>query len=206
MGVELAPSSVWSILKRHSIEPSPSRSGQSWSAFLRAQASSVLATDFVHVDTVLLRRLYVLFFIELDTRRVYFAGVTAHPINGWVTQQARNLSFALSQRATPARFLVRDRDTKFTANFDEVFRSQGVQIIKTPIRAPRMNAFAERFVGAVRRECLVHYYEHRPHRSLDQRAPLEQDIEKQQNVNPDPNRIRRRDRIGGLIHEYELAA
>jgi putative transposase len=117
MGVKLAPSSIWSILKRHGIEPSPHRTGQSWSAFLHSHASSIIATDFFLVDTVFLRRIYVLFFIELDTRRVYLAGMTAHPIGPWVTQQARHLSAVLSERATPARFLIRDRDTKFTADF-----------------------------------------------------------------------------------------
>ena len=147
----------------------------------------MLACDFFTVDTVLLRRLYVLFFIELDTRRVYVTGVTANPIGAWVVQQARNLTMVLAERARPVRFLVRDRDAKFTASFDEVFRSERIRIIRTPVRAPRANAFAERFVGTIRRECLDrmlifgrrqlevvlaeyvdHYNGHRPHRSLDQ--------------------------------------
>ncbi len=151
----------------------------------------MLACDFFTVDTVLLRRLYVLFFIELDTRRVYVAGVTANPAGAWVVQQARNLTMVLADRARPVRFLVRDRDAKFTASFDEVFRSEGIRIIRTPVRAPRANAFAERFVGTIRRECLDrmlifarrqleavlaeyvdHYNRHRPHRSLDQASPL----------------------------------
>jgi transposase InsO family protein len=151
----------------------------------------MLACDFFTVDTVLLRRLYVLFFIELDTRRVYVSGVTANPVEAWVVQQARNLTMVLAERACPVRFLVRDRDTNFTAAFDEVFRSEQIRIIRTPIRAPRANAFAERFVGTIRRECLDrmliftrhqleavlaefidHYNRHRPHRSLDQTAPL----------------------------------
>ena len=153
----------------------------------------MLACDFFTVDTVLLRRLYVLFFIELDTRRVYLTGVTAHPTGAWVLQQARNLSYELAERARPVKFLIRDRDTKFTASFDEVFRSEGIRIIRTPIRAPRANAFAERFVGTVRRECLDrmlifgrrhleavvheyvdHYNCHRPHRSLGQQSPQPQ--------------------------------
>src|ERR1022692_4918574 len=153
-GVRLAPSTVWAILRRHGIDPAPRRSGPTWSEFLRAQAATMLACDFFTVDTVLLRRLYVLFFVEIDTRRVYVTGVTASPVGEWVTQQARNLTFLLAERSRAVEFLIRDRDTKFTASFDEVFRSEGVRIIKTPIRAPRANAFAERFVGTVRRECL----------------------------------------------------
>ena len=191
MGVRLPPSSIWGILRRHGIEPSPRWTGPSWTQFLRAQASSMLACDFFTVDTALLRRLYVLFFIEIDTRRVYVTGVTANPVGEWVVQQARNVSSAIAERVRPLRFLVRDRDAKFTASFDEVFRSDGIRIIRTPVRSPRANAFAERFVGTVRRECLDrmlifhrrqlevvlnefidHYNRHRPHRSLGQAPPL----------------------------------
>jgi transposase InsO family protein len=183
----------------------------------------MLACDFFHVDTVLLRRFYVLFFIELDTRRVYVTGVTANPVREWVIQQARNLSSVLAERAVAVRFLIRDRDAKFTASFDEVFRSEGIRIICTPVRAPRANAFAERFVGTVRRECLDrmlvfsrhqleavlsefvdHYNGHRPHRSLDQASPL--GPPPLPISCPDQKRLRRSDRLGGLIHEYELAA
>jgi transposase InsO family protein len=154
LGVVLAPLSVWAILQRNDIDPSPMRSDPTWAEFLRSQASSILACDFFSVDTVLLKRLYVLFFIELDTRRVHVTGVTAYPIGPWVVQQARNLTMALEDRVHPVKFLIRDRDTKFTSSFDEVFRADGIRIIRTPTRAPRANAFAERFVGTVRRECL----------------------------------------------------
>ena len=225
MGVRLAPSSVWAILRRHGIDPTPRRSGPTWSEFLRAQAATMLACDFFTVDTVLLRRLYVLFFIEIETRKVYVTGVTAKPVGEWVTQQARNLSFVLADRPRAARFLIRDRDTKFTASFDEVFRSEGIGIIKTPIRAPRANAFAERFVGTVRRECLdrflifgrrhleqvlveylAHYNQHRPHRSLEQRAPHHMGVKLTPVEEPDPMHLRRSDVLGGLIHEYRLVA
>jgi transposase InsO family protein len=225
MGVRLAASCVWDILHRHGVGPTPERSGQSWAAFLRAQAKTMLACDFFTVDTVLLHRLYVLFFIEVDTRRVYLCGVTAHPVADWVTQQARNLSFVLAERAKAVKFLLRDRDSKFTDRFDEVFRAEGIRVLKTPARAPRANAFAERFVGTARRECLdrllifnrrhletvlaeyiEHYNTHRPHRSLDQRPPLQEKAAPPLVGPIYPRRLRRRDRLGGLVHEYELAA
>jgi putative transposase len=213
------------ILQRHGIEPTPRRSGPTWTEFLRTQASTLLACDFFTVDTVLLRRFYVLFFIEIDTRRTYLAGVTANPVGEWVTQQARNLSMNLAERSRSVGFLIRDRDTKFTSSFDEVFHTEGIRIIRTPVRSPRANAFAERFVGTVRRECLDrslvfgrrhleqvlteyfgHYNEHRPHRSLDQRAPLNLRIALNPIDNPESKQLRRRDVLGGLIHEYRLVA
>jgi putative transposase len=225
MGVALAPSSVWAILRRHGVEASPGRTGPSWAEFLRAQAKATLATDFFTVDTVLLHRLYLLFFVELDTRRVYLAGITAHPVGEWVVQQARNLSSILAEGSGPATLLIGDRDTKYTRSFDEVFRAGGARIIRTPIRAPRANAYAERWVGTVRRECLDrilvlnrrhlqavlveyirHYNSHRPHRSLDQRAPLDEAGQRPRRGPPDGRGLQRRDVLGGLIHEYELAA
>jgi hypothetical protein len=225
MGVALAPSSVWAILHRHGVEPAPRRAGPSWKEFLHAQAKGMLATDFFTVDTILLRRLYVLFFVELDSRKVYLAGVTAHPADDWVVQQARNLTSLLAEGSGPAKFLIRDRDTKFTRSFDNVFRAEATRIIRTPVRAPRANAYAERWVGTVRRECLdrmlvlnrrhleavlaeyiQHYNTRRPHRSLDQRAPLDDAGLRPPAKAPDGLRPRRRDLLGGLIHEYELAA
>jgi len=224
LGISLAPSSIWAILRRYGIEPSPTRSGPTWGEFLRAQASTLLACDFFTVDTVLLRRLYVLFFIEHGSRKVHVAGVTASPTGSWVTQQARQLGWTIGEWTIPAKWLIRDRDTKFTTSFDDVFRSEGMRVIQSPFRAPRANAIAERFVGTARRECLdrmlilgrrhlvavleefvCHYNTHRPHRSLDQVAPCPlrpAGISE----SPDFGQVRRADRLGGLIHEYRLVA
>jgi putative transposase len=181
---------VWQILKDAGIDPAPRRTGQTWRAFLAGQAKTILAADFFHVDTVFLQRLYVLFFIEHGTRRVHLAGITAHPAGAWVTQQARNLLMNLESQADGLKFLIRDRDTKFTAEFDAVFTAMGVRIIKTPAQALRANARAERWIASARRECLDrilvtgerhlrmvldeyadHYNGHRPHRSLHQKPP-----------------------------------
>jgi putative transposase len=190
----------------------------------RSQVEGLLACDFFSVDTVLLRRLYVLFFIEVDTRIVPLAGVTTNPACAWVTQQARNFCFGLAERSSPAKFLIRDRDHKFTSSFDAVFSAEGMRILKIPVRAPRANAIAERFVGTVRRECLdrllvfgrrhlevslaeflEHYNAHRPHRSLSQRAP-QQAGDPAAATEVDASQVRRTDVLGGLIHEYRLVA
>jgi len=224
IGVVLSSSSVWTILRRHGVDPSPTRSGPTRAEFLSSHASSMPACAFCSVDTVLLKRLYVLFFIELGTRRVYVTGVTAHPTGCWVVQQARYLTMALEDRVHPVRFLIRDRDTTFTSSFDEVFRADGIRIIHAAVRAPRANAFAERFVGTVRRECLdrmlilgrrhlervlaeyvVHDKEHRPHRALGQRAPLNAQPPPPIS-DPEPSKVRSTDAVFGLIHDYALAA
>ena len=156
LGCQISASSIRRVLRAHGVDPAPRRASTTWRSFLRRQAAGILACDFFTIDTVWLRRLYVLFVIELGSRRVHLAGVTAHPTGPWVAQQARNLLLDLGDRAAVFRFLIRDRDTKFTRAFDDVWRSTGVQISCTPIRAPNANAVAERWVGTVRRECLDH--------------------------------------------------
>jgi transposase InsO family protein len=228
LGIKLAASTVWTILREAGIEPAPKRLQTSWAEFLRRQAASILECDFLTVDTLFLKRFYVLFFIELATRRVHLAGITTNPDGPWATQQARNLLMQLDEEGVRPRFLVRDRDSKFTRDFDEVFRSAGIRVIKAPARAPQARAHAERWVGTLRRECLdrllifgrrhlervvaaytLHYNEHRPHRSLGQRPPLAEPLPNDNQASGDVIelcRLRRRDRLGGLIHEYQLAA
>ena len=222
LGYTIGASTVWVILQRAGVDPAPKRSALTWRQFLRAQAKSVLAVDFFTVDTVFLQRLYVLLVIEVASRRVHVLGVTAHPMGEWVTQQARNLLMALDDRAGRFRFLVRDRDTKFTAAFDAIFAAEGIEVLRTPVRALRANAYAERWIGTVRREVVDrmlifgyrqlqsvlaeyvdHYNGHRPHRALGQAPPLEPGGPV---VVAPPARIVRRDRLGGLIHEYAQVA
>ena len=221
LGHPIAASTVWTILKAAGLDPAPRRSGPTWQQFLAAQAHAILAVDFAHVDTVFLRRLYVLVVIEHGRRRVHIAGITAHPTGAWVTQQARNLLMDLGDRADRFRFLIRDRDSKFTAAFDAVFTGADIRIISTPVRAPRANAIAERFIGTLRRECLdhlliigtrhltavlreylEHYNGHRPHRALHQQPPAGGTPPRSEAV----IRPLRRDRLGGLIHEYVQVA
>jgi putative transposase len=219
LGLRVSPSTVRRLLLGAGLEPAPRRSGPSWRHFLRQQAASVIACDFFTVETISLRRLYVLFFIELESRRVHFAGCTTNPTCAWVTQQARNLTFTgLFERVC---FLVHDRDSKFTAAFHEVLRGQGIRVIHTPIRAPQANAYAERFVRTVRAECLdwllilgrrhlervlrcytEHYNRERPHRALALVPPEPVDSGRP----PTAGTVQRRDRLGGLIHEYHRAA
>jgi transposase InsO family protein len=219
LGLRVSPSTIRRILLTARSGPAPRRSGPSWQQFLRQQAASMLACDFFTVETISLHRFYVLFFIELESRRVHLAGCTTNPTGAWVTQQARNLSFTgIFERVG---FLIHDRDSKFSGAFDEVFRSEGIKVIHTPIRAPQANAYAERFVRTVRAECLdwllilgrrhletvlriytAHYNRERPHRGL---ALLPPDST---NADPRPSgeEIKRRDRLGGLIREYHRAA
>ena len=154
VGVQVAATTVRSILRQAGIPPTYERAGLCWREFLRAQAQSMIACDFFTVETLWLGRLYVLSFIELGSRHVHFAGCTANPSGTWTTQQARQVTWSLSERLTPIRFLIHDRDSKFSHAFDQVFRSEGVEIIRTPFRAPKANAFAERWVATIRRDCL----------------------------------------------------
>jgi putative transposase len=154
LGVHVSATTVAKILRQAGVSPAGVRAQLSWREFLRAHADSIIACDFFTVETLWLGRLYVLFFLELDSRRVHFAGCTANPDGHWTSQQARQLAWSLTERATPARFLIHDRDSKFSRHFDDVLRSEGVKIIRTPFRAPKANAFAERWVGTIRRDCL----------------------------------------------------
>jgi putative transposase len=222
LGYTIGASTVWTILHRAGVDPAPTRSAVSWRQFLRAQAKGVLAVDFFTVDTVFLKRLYVLFVVEVASRQVHVLGVTSHPVGEWVAQQARNLIMELEDRVGHFRFLLRDRDTKFTAAFDAVFAAEAIEVLTTPVRAPRANAYAERWVGTVRREVLDrmlilgcrqlraalaeyvdHYNVHRPHRALGQAPPLGSC---EPAVFVPAGRVVRRDRLGGLIHEYAQVA
>ena len=217
LGIRVSATSIRRILRHHGLGPVP-RKGPTWSEFLRSQAKSVLATDFFTVDTISLKQLYVLFVIELGTREVRILGVTDHPTAAFVTQVARNLVGDLLDRGRSIKFLIRDRDAKFTAGFDEVFASEGIRVIKTPVRSPKANAYAERWVRTVRtesldwilvlgrrhltgvlREYVRHYNQHRPHRGLHLGVPVPSDNTV---ATPPSFRIDRHDVLGGLIHEY----
>ena len=222
----VAPSTVWEILHAAGIDPAPQRSGPSWQQFLHAQAAGIVAADFLHVDTVLLRRLYVLVFIEHGTRRMHLGGVTANPTGEWTAQQARNLALGLGERFEDVKFLIRDRGSNFTASFDAVFQAAGTRILRTAIQAPRMNATCERLVGTLRRELLdrmlilgeahlrtmlaeyqAHYNTARPHQGIAQRVPDgEHDGGHLTVADLDHERIYREPVLGGLINEYSRAA
>lgn len=221
LGVGISATTIRAILRRAGIDPAPRRSGPTWREFIRAQAKGIVACDFFTVETAWLRTLYVFFAIEVGSRRVLWARSTRNPDSAWVAQQARNLLLELPKGDAP-RFLIRDRDAKFSAPFDEVFRTEGTRIIQTPIRAPQANAYAERWVRTVRAECLDHllilsrrhldrvlaeYVEHynraRPHRGIDLATPEGREGPVLTDGAP---RIHRRDVLGGLIHEYEAVA
>ena len=223
VGVAVSATSVRKVLLEAGLQPAPGRARSSWRAFLRQQAASVLACDFLTVETAFLQRIYVLFFISLATRRIEYIACTSKPDGRWVSQQARNLAIQLGDEH-PFRYLVHDRDTKFSAGFDEVFRTEGIDVIRTPVQAPNANAYAERWVRTLRADCLDrililgrrhlehvlrvyrrHYNEHRPHRAL-RLLPPEGRAPTPLNPRRPSEHLQRRDLLGGLIHEYRAAA
>jgi transposase InsO family protein len=218
LGHRVGRSTIRDLLKRQQVPPAPERArhGPSWHAILRHYQEQVLAANFFGVETALLQTIFVLFFIEVRTRKVFLAGCTRHPTAAWVTQQARNLAWHLQEGRLPVRILLHDRDGKFPASFDAVFRSEGLQVVQTPPPCPQANGYAERWIGSARRECLDHllilhaqhllrvltvytdfYNERRPHQGLDQRCPIPLAR------GPGQGPIARRDVLGGIIHDYE---
>ncbi|MEU6719593.1 integrase core domain-containing protein [Nonomuraea sp. NPDC046802] len=226
LGIKVAPSTVWEILKQAGLDPAPERASTTWADFLRSQADALLACDFIETITLNGQRQYILAVIEHSTRRVRVLGTTAHPSASWVIQAIRNLVMDLHDAGHRAGFLIRDRDGKFPAPMKEILAEAGIKTVLTGIRMPRMNSIMERWVQSCRRElrdrCLLwnehhlrhalreyeHFYNHhRAHQALDQAAPLR--------TVPDPItdpeqiidlNIRRRDRLGGVLHEYSHAA
>jgi putative transposase len=226
LGIKVAASTVWEILREHGVAPAPQRQNTSWAEFLRSQADALLACDFFECRTLAGARLYVFAVIEHATRRIRILGTTAHPTAAWVVQLGRNLVMDLEEVDSRARFLIRDRDARFTQAFDVVLADAGLQVVKSGVRIPRMNSIMERWIQTCRRELLdrtliwdqrhlLHalrefesfYNAHRPHRALDQAAPLrplpEPIIEPGQILRLD---VRRQDRLGGTLHEYQHAA
>ncbi len=223
LGITVAPSTVWEILKRAGIDPAPRRDGPGWADFLRSQAQGILALDFFTVDLLDGTKVYVLAAIEHGTRRIRILGATENPVQVWVVQQARNLLMDLEDAWTRVKFVIHDRDAGFTVSFDEVFRAGGARIIRSAVQVPRMNSIMERWIGSCRRELLdrtlvwnqrhlmtvLREYEdfhntHRPHRALKQAAPLRPLPDRVTDL--DQFRVQRRDRAGGVIHEYRLLA
>ncbi|MEU4445717.1 integrase core domain-containing protein [Actinosynnema sp. NPDC050801] len=224
LGHHIAHSTVWRILHDAGIDPAPRRTGPTWRQFLTAQAQGIIAADFLHLDTMLGTRLYALAFLEHGTRRLHITGVTAHPTQAWTTQQARNLTADLGHRTESLRFLLRDRDGKYSQTFDTVFQADDLHVIKSAPQAPRMNAHCERVIGTLRRELLDHilitgetharqvlktyedhYNRHRPHQARDQLPPETQQHPAAEH-DLDTHRVLRTRILGGLINEYRHAA
>ena len=215
VGHWVSATAIRNLLRREQLSPAPKRAGLTWRAFLKGQASAIVVSDFFSVDTVFLRRLYVLLYMELATRRIVWFAVTANPDAAWVTQQSRNLVWQLE--GSPIQFVIHDHDAKYAGPADAVFRAEGMRVIKTPIAAPKANAHMERQIGSGRRECLdwiinrrhlervmrdwvEHYNQARPHRSLDLRTPI---------ARSDPvvaiTAVRCWSRLGGVLREYSGA-
>jgi transposase len=226
LGVKVAASTVWEILREAGIDPSPERSTTTWAAFLRSQATALLAADFIETVTLTGRRMYILAVIEHTTRRIRILGATAHPTATWVTQAARNLVMDLQDAGSSARYLVRDPDGKYPALYDAILADSGITVVRSGVQVPRMNAIMERWVRTCRRELLdqtliwnrphllhaLHEYEtfynaHRPHQGITNARPLTPLPEPITKLDQLARlRIRRRDRLGGILHEYEHAA
>lgn len=226
LGVKVAASTVWEILQDAGVDPAPDRTSQTWAAFLRSQAQAILAADFMETVTLTGTRMYVLAVIEHATRRVRTLGATAHPTAAWVTQAVRNLCMDLQDAGCRVRFLIRDRDAKYPPLFDAILADAGIRVVLTGVQMPRMNAVMERWIQTCRHELLdqmliwnqahllhslrqyeTHYNEHRPHRGIDSARPLRalpQPVKDQDQLARLD--IRRRDRLGGIIHEYHHAA
>ncbi|WUH90263.1 integrase core domain-containing protein [Streptomyces sp. NBC_00433] len=226
LGIEVAASTVWEILKEHGIPPAPERESTTWADFLRGQAGALLACDFFETRTLTGARLYVFAVIEHSTRRIRILGATTHPTARWVVQLGRNLVMDLEEAGSKASFLIRDRDSKFTTAFDALLTDAGLKVVTTGVRMPRLNSIMERWIQTCRRELLdrtliwnqshllhalrefeTFYNQHRPHRTLKQAAPLR--------PLPEPIsvpghirhlEVRRQDRLGGTLHEYQHAA
>jgi putative transposase len=222
LGIKVAASTVWDILKKAGIDPAPRRTGPVWSQFLRSQAEAILACDFFTADLLDGTQAHVLAVIEHATRRIRILGVTLHPSGEWTAQQARNLIMDLGGQAHQIKFMIRDRGSNFTAAFDVVLAEAGIRTVLCNVRTPRMNAVAERWIGGCRRELLdrtlilnqshlrrilrlyeTHHNQHRPHRSLDGAAPLKPLPEP---VDLEKYRVRKHARVGGTINEYRLVA
>ena len=226
LGIKVAPSTVWEILREAGIDPAPERSATTWADFVRSQAEALLAADFIETVTLSGARLYILAVIEHASRRIRILGATAHPAAAWVTQAARNLVMDLQDVGSNARYLIRDRDGKYPGLFDTILADAGIKTVRSGVQIPRMNAIIERWVRTCRRELLdrtliwnqrhllyalreyeIFYNEHRPHQGIAKVRPF--------NPLPEPItdldqlarlRIRRQDRLGGILHEYEHAA
>jgi putative transposase len=218
LGYRVSATTIRGILRRHRVPPAPRRDGPTWAQFLAAHAGAILACDFFTVETVMLRTLYVLVFLEIHSRRVLYVDCTAHPNSAWVTQQARNLSWELNELKAPLQLAIHDRDSKFAEEFDQVLRSEGVRVVLTPYRRPRANAHCERVIKTIRHEALdwllifgeshlrlvirqyiEHYNCQRPHLALGLRPP-------EPVANQRSGQILRQQRLNGLISEYYRAA